>query len=171
MMRVVLLAVAAFLGAWMSSDAEAQAGAPFCMVWAGGSNCSYLSLPACQRAAQSAGGGCVVNQQRDTQVQAPPVQNYTPYNPWNAFEQGARIGANARQARQNRERADLTAAVRQFCSDMAEQDSAELERMTAAASAAERAEGLEGAFHAEWDRKFIMFTERSDRCYALIGVR
>jgi hypothetical protein len=39
-------------------------GAPFCVVTSYGEQCQYYDAPSCQRAAQQARGGCVVNPDR-----------------------------------------------------------------------------------------------------------
>jgi len=157
MIRAGFLAAVALL----TAEAVAQT-APFCAVTAAGAQCFYYSRQACLRAAGS-DGACVANTAQSGGSGAdrqPLPQQITP-NPWSAFSQGVEIGEHDRErAEEDRYEdavQDRREEWRRFCRDMTRQDSAELDRLDASANLP------------EWERKMEMYSQRTERCYALAG--
>jgi hypothetical protein len=114
-MRHLLPAIAALL---FATSAAAQS-APFCAVDAAGTRCFYYDMESCRRAVGTR-GACVVNQNGQSQ------QQNEAYNPWDAFEQGQRVGRNMRDARNARELAqqaeERSARWSDFCERMQSTD-------------------------------------------------
>lgn len=157
-----LLILAAFAALCMASvlthEAEAQSQ-PFCMVSSTGSQCWYYTLPDCQRAAAQVGGGCVVNQQSTGNTQQPS-------DVWGAFNRGAQAGRDARQNQQpsatppQASASSIGPILYQFCREMTQQDSAELDRLSAL--------GLQSDAELQaWQRLLDMYEARSQRCFAM----
>lgn len=86
-MRIPLLLFALFgffIFLTASNNASAQS-APFCVVDANGTDCSYYDTPACERVASRRRGACVV---------APQARRSSSSDVWGAFDRGLEVGSS-----------------------------------------------------------------------------
>ena len=148
----------------LTNDAEAQS-APFCVVYGGGTNCFYYDRQSCMRAAGER-GACVVNPNAMNSGNAGNSSNTQPADVWGAFNRGAQAGRDMRQSQQpNAPPPQATASnigpiLYQFCREMTQQDSAELDRLSAL--------GLNTDAELQaWQRLLDMYEARSQRCFAM----
>jgi hypothetical protein len=121
MIRLVLVAAAFVLGIWINTDqAESQSNAPFCVTWAGGTECSYYSAQDCRRTATDLDGACVANNG------APSSQDRGSNwfnNALGSYDAGARARAD-REARQTPPTPTRDPFISQFCDRMLDHDMA-----------------------------------------------